>query len=113
MDYTDLQPIIDELGVTITIRSKTVTAINEYGEETVTNSDASVKALVQKYNRESHNVIAGNIEDVPDLIVYVLSPVTGAVSVVYNSVEYRVVNIYMQPLQSTYLYYMLALKKYA
>lgn len=113
MDYNDLQPLIDELGVTITVRSKTVTAINDYGEETFTNSDTNVKASVQKYNKETHSYVGQGVEEVPDFVAYLLTPVTGAKTVVYNSQEFKVVNIISQPITTTYMYYRLDLKKIA
>ena len=111
MDYKDLQPLIDELGVTITIRSKTVTAINDYGEETFTNSDTTVKASVQKYNKETHSIVGQGVEEVPDFVAYLLVEVTGAKTVVYNGQEFKVVNIISQPISSTYFYYRLDLKR--
>jgi len=111
MDYTDLQPIIDELGVDVTVKTTTLSTINEYGEETRTSTTSTVRMLIQKYNRETHNLDGLPIETEPELIAYLLESIDKNSIVNYNSQDFKIIDIYYQPLGSTYLYYRLGLKK--
>lgn len=59
-DGTDVNDIIDEFGDTVTIRTITQSAINEYGDQTETTSDVTgVPAIVQTYSSNDDEVREG------------------------------------------------------
>lgn len=111
IDYTYLNGIIDDLGVNVTVNTLNVTGIDAYGKETINKTNSTRKMLVQKYVEGTHKLIGDNLEGVPELIAYTNSEVDIKNTITLKGIEYKIIDLYYQPISDSYLYYKLALKR--
>lgn len=112
-DYTDFRPIIDAYGVSVTVKLRTLSTINTYGEEVFTETTSTKTMLIQSYISDTHGIVSSMLEEVPEFVAYSLESINKNSLISYNTKTYKIIDINIQPIKDTYIYYKLFLKQIA